>query len=114
MLRFKLSEKVMPLKNQLRDLLIYSNIQNTTIEVSDTQTIQNSIYVNLSQCQTYEDIMVSVAKQIYNPLIHNKCLHSSEILFLDKHKENEANQIASVLEHAIDPFVFSKYGNQYV
>lgn len=114
MLKFKLSEKVMPLKNQIRDLLLYSDIKNQTIEINDTQTEENSIYINIQDCKTLEDVMVSFAQKIYNPNIHNKCLHSSEILYLDKYGDEAAPIIASVLEHAIDPFILSRYGHQYV
>lgn len=91
----------------IKDLLLYSGIKDVHIEIGKEQTRfgSNVLFIDESEYQSLEDVIAEFALRIYDSSIHNKCLHSTEIAFLDKF-DDQAHIIASVLEKAIEPVVF--------
>lgn len=123
MIKIKLSEQTERLRPLIKDLLLYSNLSNITVEVGPEQTCVEQpyytldeygfhtqinpkvIFVDETECETLEDVMSQVALKIYDEKIHKNHMLSSEIWLMDKHGD-KAPQIASVIEKAIEPDIF--------
>jgi hypothetical protein len=116
MLRYKLPQSLHPVKNHINELLIYSGVEDLYIEVADTQSVfgENVLFIKVHPNETnVEDVMVEIARFIYNKEKHTKFTNKTEILFLDRF-ESVATKLAAVFDTAIDSFSISRFGCYHV
>lgn len=104
MIRFKLTPRTESLRPHLQELLIYSGIQNVTVEVGRERT-SSDIFVNEDECATLEDVLSKFALQIHDGNVHKNYTKASVISLSAKHGSS-ASKIASVIEKAIEPAYF--------
>lgn len=107
MITLSLSDRTRALSPMIKDLLIYSGIQNLHVEIGKEQQKfgSNVLFIDESKHLSLEDVIADFALRIYNSEVHKKCLKSTEVAFVGKF-EDQAHIVASVLEKAVEPVVF--------
>lgn len=107
MIRIFLAEKAEPLRPLILDLLLYNHINNITVEVSEEKKHRHSLHVDISKFDNLEDVMSEVAMLI-RPLVKSTAKSNlpSQIWLDNKHGEDKAHAIVSIIETAIEPDTF--------
>lgn len=106
MIRVFLDERVEPIRTMITDLILYNEITDVTVEVGEEQTKEDSIFVNIENCATLEDVLAKFALSIRGRVKHPaRYRPSSQVWLQNKHGAGSAS-IASVIETAVEPNEF--------
>lgn len=106
MIRVYLDERVEPLRKMITDLILYNDIYNVVVEVGVQKTKDDSIFVDISDCGTLEDVLSKFALSIKDRVKKPAKYRPSSQIWLDaKHGEDSKN-IASIIETAVEPYTF--------
>ncbi len=102
MIVLKLSPRTERLRPLLKEMMLYSKIENMVLEIGPRKTKENSIFVNETECRNLAEVVAQVADNIYREGIHGR--DTPTFYYLDYGPK--AGRVASVVEKTIGPTEF--------
>lgn len=108
MIKLKLSPRTEKLRPFIKEILLYSGLDDVTVEIGENQTsfTANTIFVCENKYGNLEDVLAAFAERIYDGSVHIRYRPATRVWLQNTRSETRAGKVAAVIEKAIEPDTF--------